>query len=44
MVAEDPGKTGETILTPEGETIQVDPEKVETPGYGEGSPQQTLML
>lgn len=38
VVAEDPGKTGETIITPEGETIQVDPEKVETPGYGEGSP------
>ena len=36
--AEDPNKPGETITTPEGETIQVNPDAVQTPGFGEGSP------
>ncbi len=36
--AEDPNKPGETIITPEGETIQVNPDAVQTPGFGEGVP------
>ena len=36
--AEDPNKPGETITTPEGETIQVNPDAVQTPGFGEGVP------
>lgn len=36
VVAEDPNLPGETITTPEGETIQVNPDAVQTPGFGEG--------
>jgi len=38
VVAEGGEKPGETIITPEGETIQVNPDAVQTPGFGEGSP------
>jgi len=38
VVAEGGEKPGETLITPEGETIQVDPGAVQTPGFGEGSP------
>lgn len=38
MVAEGVEKPGETIITPEGETIQVNPDAVQTPGFREGSP------
>lgn len=37
VFAEDPNKPGETITTPEGETIQVNPDAVQTPGFGEGT-------
>ena len=37
VFAEDPTKTGQTITTPEGETIQVKPDAVQTPGFGEGT-------
>ena len=38
VVAEGGEKPGETLITPEGETIQVNPDAVQTPGFGEGSP------
>ena len=38
VVAEGGDKPGETLITPEGETIQVNPDAVQTPGFGEGSP------
>ena len=36
--AKDPNLPGETITTPEGKTIQVNPDAVQTPGFGEGTP------
>jgi len=37
VFSEDQNKPGETITTPEGETIQVNPDAVQTPGFGEGT-------
>ena len=37
VFSKDSPVTGQTIITPEGETIQVNPDAMQTPGFGEGS-------